>query len=114
MTTVRREIKDEASLDIAWAELPPIIFAKDLQTGFIQLILLGVPIFARDLAALKDSAEGSIERISWSELPKMFANTANWVPSGRAHLLAWLAIGAPRSIRIAGRSPTQLFDMLVP
>ena len=59
--------------------------------------------------------EGKPLCVPYDELPR-FLDQPSWVPSGKAHVMAWLAIGAPnggRAPKFAGLSANQLFDLLV-
>ena len=56
--------------------------------------------------------EGTPECISYDDLPVLLTQK-NWVPSGKAHVLAWLAFGAPNAgvmARFGGTSPKKLFQ----
>ncbi len=109
-STIFREIKEEMGIEVSreHKKLPPILFCEEKSTGFIQTVLLGLNI-SKEEGRLVDSKgqtwEGSVQRIRFSDLYNiMSANKI--VPSGKAHLLAWLALGAP------GISPLQKFGKM--
>lgn len=93
--TARREAGEEARIDFLSSVNVPMLLASELMTGFVQLVLLGVPVKPKDLdSAVSDRLEGVVQSFSFDELPDLlFAE--EWCPSGKAHVLAWLALGAP-------------------
>ena len=110
-----REVREESQVALSGDMFPPMMMAKELHTGFIQLVFLGFGVRPAALAQLEGNWEGTPLRIPFAELPAAL-QAPNWVPTGKAHILAWLALGAPnagRKPRFANLSPSQLFDTIV-
>jgi 8-oxo-dGTP pyrophosphatase MutT (NUDIX family) len=126
LNTVRREVLEETRVSVTWSELPPVLLAKELATGFIQVVLLGVNLTAAEVERLDHGFEGESLRVRFDDLPRLLqrhdapdsgAVSADWVPTGKAHVLAWLALGAPgagKRPKFGKHSATELFDLLVP
>lgn len=114
--TIAREVKEETKLILPIDAAPPIICAKEIATGFIQLVYLGFNMSVDNFEAAIGNWEGHIETIRYVDLPVALKNP-DWVPSGKAHVLAWLALNGPggkMSPRLGSMSPIQLFNSLVP
>ncbi|MES2103155.1 MAG: NUDIX hydrolase [Pseudomonadota bacterium] len=103
--TVLREIAEETGLHLQMPALPTILCSQELATGFLQFVFLGIPVPASQLVHLRGSWEGSIVRLAFDDMRKALADPG-WVPSGKAHVLAWLALGA------SGPHPGQTFGGL--
>ncbi len=103
--TVLREIAEETGLHLQIPALPTILCSQELATGFLQFVFLGIPVPASQLVHLQGNWEGSIVRLGFDDMRKALADPG-WVPSGKAHVLAWLALGAP------GPHPGQTFGGL--
>jgi hypothetical protein len=64
--------------------------------GFVQFVYLGLNVAAEDDLKFVGSDEGVPIRIQFEDLEaKLCDPEEKWVPSGRMHVLAWLAMGAP-------------------
>jgi 8-oxo-dGTP pyrophosphatase MutT (NUDIX family) len=114
--TVVREVHEEAQLALAGEATPPMMFSQELSTGFVQLVFLGFSAEAGALEQVLGNWEGDPQLIPYDQLPAILLDEPNWVPSGRAHVLAWLALGAPNAgarPRFATMSPRQLFSAAV-
>lgn len=114
-STAEREVLEETKLALPPAATPPMILAREVTTGFIQLVFLGFDVPASAVARLKGNWEGHVEAIPYEHLPELLQESG-WVPSGKAHVLAWLALGAPGAggkPRFGNLSPNHLFDELV-
>ena len=131
LLTAIREVWEEARLP--WAPPHPhLIIAEELTTGYIQIAYLGVNISteARELIRPR-IVEGTPVYFSYDELAenlklpvekshnfRLDGNSGQgWVPTSKAHILAWLAHGAPgagRKAKFAGLTAHQLFNSLVP
>lgn len=123
--TARREAFEETRATLVWDEPPALLLSQEMETGFVQVALLGVNISARHIQTLENSTEGSITRVSFADLPHRLRDECaadahaihrGWVPSGKAHVLAWLALGAPgmkKQPRFGNLSPVALFDLCV-
>jgi ADP-ribose pyrophosphatase YjhB (NUDIX family) len=112
--TIVREIREETQLHLAQETLPPMMLCQELETGFVQLVLLGIATDSID--NLEGNWEGDPTLISYDEIPTILFRELNWVPSGKAHLLAWLALGAPNAgtrARFGGSTAHQLFRSYV-
>lgn len=116
VTTVLREVLEESRISLHIDSSCPMILAKELATGFVQLVFLGIDISGGDARRIEHTWEGNVEQIAFSELIGSL-RTDNWVPSGKVHVLAWLALGAPGLMgraRFGEYSPRKAFDSLVP
>ena len=106
---------EEIQMALPGDQFPPILVAKELATGFIQVVFLGFGVGPRTLDRIQANWEGEPLRIPFAQLP-MLLQQQNWVPTGKAHILAWLALGAPNAgpkPEFGGLSPAQLFDAIV-
>jgi 8-oxo-dGTP pyrophosphatase MutT (NUDIX family) len=116
--TARREVMEETRAAITLDNDPPIIVSEELSTRFFQFIIHGAEISSRELSMLRENWEGvNIIAIQFDELEKwLLAPPLPWVPTGKAHVLAWLALGAPgagRRPRFGRYSPKALFNRVV-
>lgn len=92
--TAIREAGEES--DVAFSlEESPMVLLRELQTGFIQLAYLGANISSKEARNLKPNIEGAPVRVGFDDLPRFLREERNWYPSGKAAILAWLALGAP-------------------
>ena len=95
-STLVREILEETQLSITFGGKVPLLITEELETGFIQVNFLGVCIDEEMLEDLDSNWEGTIQRISFSQINDFLADKGiSIVPSGRAMILSWLALGAP-------------------
>jgi hypothetical protein len=126
VNTARREVLEEAQVVFAWEAMPPGALATELTTGFVQFVLLGVNLSRYDIERATPNREGSgLTRVAFDELFESLVRTdsddpiashVGWVPSGKAHVLAWLALGAPGSkspLRFGPYSATELFEAVM-
>lgn len=114
-STKNREIHEEAQLALSSDVEPPMMLSKELSTGFIQLVFLGHNISAKAAKRLKGNWEGEIVYVPFDLLPIILENP-KWVPTGKAHVLAWLALDTPgcsRKPKFKGLKAFQLFDKIV-
>jgi hypothetical protein len=110
-----REVFEESGL-IVRSRNEPVCVAEELDTGFVQYVFLGVRITSAEFARLFTNSEGSIVQVPYDELQRRLADSADWVPSGRAHVLAWLGLGAPGAgfrATFDGKSAKEVFEQLV-
>ncbi len=115
LITILREVLEESQMGLSADDRPHLMISKELTTGFIQLVFLGFNVSVDTMDRGSGNWEGELERIPFRNLPKILREQ-NWVPSGKAQVLAWLALGAPNAgirPRFDGQSPKQLFDSLV-
>jgi len=63
------------------------------------------------LARARTNWEGHVEEVLFKDLSQTLRDPS-WVPSGKAHVLAWLALGAPGWYRgvFGTRSAQRLFN----
>lgn len=96
--TAKREVFHESGgQHIDWAGGPMLVSAE-LSTGYIQLVLMGATITANQAKSMVANPEGKPLEIKCSELQDWILHkTDQWVPTGLAHILCWLALGAPGS-----------------
>ena len=113
--TMVREVFEESGL-IVRSRGEPVAVAHELDTGFVQYVFLGVRITAAECERLSSNSEGNVVEIPFAQLGGRLAESAGWVPSGRAHLLAWLGLGAPGAgfhPKFGKSTPKDLFDQVV-
>ena len=109
---IKREIFEESSLNVNFDPSPSIIVSEEISTGFIQIVFLGITIRKEDLLNIESNWEGVVRKFQFSELEELIKSD-NVVPSGKAHLMAWLALGAPNSrniVRFGDHSSYSLFE----
>jgi hypothetical protein len=114
--TAKREVLEEAGKSLLWEAEPPMIIMKELETGFIQLAILGIDISANAADRLIESWEGRPVKLDFDDLQRSLMSDTAWVPTGKAAVLAWLALGAPntnRGVRFSGLAPAALFNAVV-
>jgi len=84
---------------------------------FLELALLGIGVSRTALLEEKGNWEGAVMRVAFSDLEQKLIGNELWVPLGKAHVLAWLALGAPISdakpARFNGKSGQDLFRRIV-
>lgn len=86
-----REVQEETQIRIipdAW----PVIAAEESTTGFIQYVFLGV---RTPTLKFRENWEGKLRWLAFKDLEHQLTCKEQWVPSGKLHLLLWLAAGAP-------------------
>ena len=136
--TLTREFMEEAQINVIGLARKSIVSVEtsyadrnhaELRGKFLQFVYLGCVIRPEDADSIRRYAEkhstheGICTAISYDELPELLEDpSCDWVPSGRAHILAWLALGAPQGGRFDilrprfGKerlSPFQLFERCV-
>ena len=112
--TMVREVFEESGLVVRRYE-EPICVAQELDTGFIQYVHLGVRVTKDQFANLHQNSEGDLLRMPFDELKSSLLDASNWVPTGRAHILMWLGLGAPGAgwnARFDGEKASQVFDSI--
>jgi len=109
--TAIREVGEESDAAFPLVESTMVLF-REPATGFVQLAFLGVNISAKELRNLKPNREGTLDHVRYDELPRRLRQERYWYPSGKAAILAWLALGAPNGgwlVKFGGIKPTKLF-----
>lgn len=98
LATIQREVKEETGITIplqqlqqAWPSSRPLSLVKEKTTGFVQCAAIGISVSAQALQQLQENWEGNLLRVGWHELPDLLKDPS-WVPSGKAHVMTWLAI----------------------
>jgi 8-oxo-dGTP pyrophosphatase MutT (NUDIX family) len=105
--TVARELHEESGLSLsvlqdALQHAPrPVMWGQEVSTGGCQITYLGIPIKENDWvnpaqASQAPEWEGHSLEVGFDELPEVLMRP-DWVPSGLAHILAWLAWDAPNT-----------------
>lgn len=95
--TLAREAEEEVRAKLTFDKKTPLLIMEELETGFIQVAFLGVNISAEQADHLPDNprpVEGKPAKIAFHDLHH-FLLRSDWVPTGKAAVLAWLALGAP-------------------
>ena len=113
--TLQRELHEETGLQLSIPPHPMMALTKEKATGFVQWCVLGILVEVNQLAQLHGNWEGSIHRVSFNQLSE-FLQEPNWVASGKAHILSWLALGAPQTNpdqKFGAYTPLQLFEKLI-
>lgn len=111
-----RELHEETKMSISMQEIPEMMFSKELDTGYIQLVFLGIDVSPEALKNVEDNWEGKTIRLGFDQLEEKLRDVTDWCPSGRGQVLSWLALGAPCAIpnpTFARRTPIALFDLLM-
>lgn len=110
--TMIREVFEESGL-IVRRYHEPIAVAQEIDTGFIQYVYLGVRVTSLQFEQLEANTEGRVVPIFFDELVDNLKKEIDWVPTGRAHILLWLGLGAPGAgfrPKFGNRNPREAFD----
>lgn len=113
--TVLREVLEETHANIALDKATPMVIMEEVRTGFVQVAYLGCVISAAMRQDIEENAEGHVVWIGYDDLERRLREDTTWVPTGKAGVLAWLAMAAPGAghrPRFGKLSPTQLFKRL--
>jgi 8-oxo-dGTP pyrophosphatase MutT (NUDIX family) len=95
--TLAREVEEEARIKLTFEKKTPLLIMEEMQTGFIQVAFLGMTISAGQADHLLDNprpVEGKPVKVHFDDLQDLLRHP-DWVPTGKAAVLAWLALGAP-------------------
>lgn len=115
--TMRREFLEELEIGFDYPKNTKLLFGVETDTGFIQIVALGVKVNSHDYEDIKDNWEGNHIKLGFDELyEKLSSDKENWVPSGKAHILVWLALGAPNchpETKFSGYSAQELFEKAI-
>ena len=111
--TLAREVHEEsespAKVHVASHKLLAEETAEETETAFVQVVFLGVPM---DISpTVRKTVEGKALPIRFDQLRDYLLGHHPWGPSGKMHVLAWLALGAPGCPRatFSGLRPIELF-----
>ncbi len=91
---------------------------EESETGFIQVAFLGIKVSAEQVKNMPPNPnpmKGKPERIEFKKLGEVLSRP-DWVPTDKAAVLAWLALGAPnagRRPRFGGHTAGELFEEIV-
>jgi 8-oxo-dGTP pyrophosphatase MutT (NUDIX family) len=114
--TLKREVLQEIKLAVNPDSETRLLLMKELSTGFVQLAFVGVKVSKIQVQKeLRPSLEGSVRVVPFHELASTLTNWT-WVPTGKAAILSWLALGAPNGgakPKFGDKSPQELFEILV-
>lgn len=111
--TAEREVREESGASISIPKNWIGFVATENDTGFVQINYCGIEVAADSIDAAKKRfrAEGDVLACSFLELETVLTKTESpWVETGKAVLLAWLAIGAPTTAK-PGFSATKAKQM---
>lgn len=114
-STLPREFLEETQVSLLLDNFPPMMMAQELTTGFIQLVFLGINISSVAAKRVQENWEGKPIRVPFKGLHTALLDPT-WVPSGKAHVLAWLALGAPGAkpnAMFGGLTAQKLFNSIV-
>ncbi len=107
--TLLREVDEESGENTNPSNLP-MVLCDEPPTGFVQCVFLGV---WTEMARMKpDWWEGKATAIDFDGLEGWLMQARKWVPSGKLHVMLWLAAGAPgcRDPRFAGKTAEELLE----
>jgi transcriptional regulator with XRE-family HTH domain len=92
--TLTREVLEETKLSVD-VDAQPLtwVFASEPETAFVQYVALGVAL--RTVRTQDHRFEGKARPVAFEALPRQLLENEDWVPTGKLHVLAWLAAGAP-------------------
>lgn len=94
ISAIQREALEEGQISVDVDSKPSMIFSRELSTGFFQVVFLGLKTSKDNLERMCGNWEGTAIRVKLSKIDSILSSD-DWVPSGKAHLLAWLAHGSP-------------------
>ena len=86
-----REVQEETEIRII-PEPWPVVAAEETTTGFVQYVFLGARTPTEEH---RENWEGRLRWLPFAKLEGELTQNERWVPSGKLHLLLWLAAGAP-------------------
>lgn len=120
--TIQRELHEESRLDIQKERIEKckISIAEELTTGFLQVTALGLNITKKELEKIRtapasNNKEGKTVIIGFDDIEKTITG-GMFVPTGAAHIILWLGLGAPgtsRKTKFSGKSAQELFSDIV-
>lgn len=117
ITAGEREFFEETAVSVCVVDHPwHMALCQEQETGFIQLMISGISISMDAYDRCRSNWEGHVKRVSFDDLGNVL-RTGKWVPTGKAHVLTWLAAGTPGvSIHdgFNGMPGSELFDSIVP
>jgi hypothetical protein len=114
IATARRELSEELNVGFIMEQVHnQMLFAKELKTGFCQLVLF-VNLSDQEVSRATSNWEGDKVVVGFDALKeRLLDEHENWVPTGKAQILAWLALGAPpgnNTLKFNGASAEALFN----
>ena len=121
LRTAWRKIQREMGVMPPIDNSAPMLLSQESSTGFIQLAV-PIKLPPDEVNDMKSSWEGEIVPVLYEDLEKSLpldthsvSPERQWVPTGKAQVLSWLALGAPGcapETRFGDYSATELFDKL--
>lgn len=117
-SAAQHKVRAETNAVITCDNCPPMLLAAEISERFFQFVFLGADISVNQLKSMKENWQGAgIVKVSFDQLRGfLVAPPRPWVPTGKAHILAWLALGAPgagRRPKFGKLSAQMLFDEVV-
>jgi transcriptional regulator with XRE-family HTH domain/ADP-ribose pyrophosphatase YjhB (NUDIX family) len=97
LDTCIREVNEEVHVAVTPATDVPIVICEErdpLPQHAVIVMWLGVDLTAEQSGRLKGSPEGKVREVPFEDIMSHLISKL-WVPSGMAHVLAWLGLGAP-------------------
>lgn len=102
LLTATRECMEESGLAPSFRRDTPAVMCREIPTNFYQLMVFAKSCGRWECSNRKvvDKWEGDVRPIPFDRLEEVLIDPqktegAQWVPTGRLHVLAWLALGAP-------------------
>lgn len=92
-----RELREETGVSITIPLGTPMAIIDEQGIDFIQIAFLGVNISEEQLRRKRPNWEGTLMEVPFDNLREILMKKADWLPSGWAHVVMWLALGAPGS-----------------
>lgn len=112
ISCARREFEEESGMMFAGNSFP-MVAAEELDTGFVHVAFLGVNLDPQEVNRRRANWEGRIVEVHFTEILDWLKDV-RWVPTGKLHVLLWLAMGAPGTQRKhwpIQYSPRRIFRM---
>lgn len=92
--TAKREINEEIGIELKNGRYP-IYLGEELDTGFLQIVFLGVPISKKEIDYASENWEGEITKVPFNQIQDCFIHHDEYVPTALMHIRCWLDLGAP-------------------
>lgn len=120
LRTARRKLLEECDASLPMDGPPQILHCEETDSGFVQWVVLGRNIssyeYANAVCRRPPNPEGRTYSIGFDRLRTKLIDRKAWHPSGWAHVMMWLAVGAPsqnEELKFDGLTGPALFRDLV-
>lgn len=119
LRTARREVLEESNLSFGLEEAPLFLQSEETDSGFVQWVLMarGISLFEfHNVVFRENDPEGVPLSVPFDSLREVLNRPAMWHQSGRTHILAWLAMGAPGArgkLSFGGLTAQELFEAVM-